>query len=157
MGDIIMTLGESNRLSPPVLGALCRGAGAGALRQLPPAKRFVARRSGPSARQAERSEKRGCGRQPLPAKRFVARRSEPSARQSPHLRRKNPEGGLYSRKHPRVRECKAPGRAPAGGVEGIALGTAGFWGQRPQLLSNVGAHTNYSSQVKLILSPKQRA
>jgi hypothetical protein len=51
-------------------------------RQLLSTKRFVARGCKPSARQAERSEKRGCGRQPPPAKRFVARYCEPSARQA---------------------------------------------------------------------------
>jgi hypothetical protein len=49
---------------------------------------------------------------------------------------------LYSRSHSRVRERKAPGRAPADGAAGIALGRAGIWGQRPQLLSNVGVRTN---------------
>jgi hypothetical protein len=47
-----------------------------------------------------------------------------------------------NRNYPRVRERKAPGRAPAGRAAGIALGRAGFWGQRPQILLNVGAHTN---------------
>jgi hypothetical protein len=73
-----------------------------------PAKRFVARDSEPSARQAERNAKWGCGgdNPHLPSI-FVARGSEPSARQaersgnrecgggSSHLRLKNPECGLY--------------------------------------------------------------
>ena len=83
------------------------------------------------------------GRQPPPAKRFVARGIEPPARQggrngkrggeggSPHLRLKNLEIGLYSRNHPQVRERKAPGRAPADGAAGIALGRAEVFGQRP--------------------------
>jgi len=118
-------------------------------------RRFASRGSVSSARQAERSRKRGAGaaaptchvlrfprqrtaceasraqrkaggwgRQPLPAKRFVARGIEPPVRQaersgkrgfkggSPHLQLKNSEGGLYSRNHSQVRECKAPSRAP---------------------------------------------
>ena len=47
--------------------------------------------SEPSARQAERSGKRGAGAA------------------ASNLRLKNPEGGLYSRNHPRVCERKAPG------------------------------------------------
>ena len=58
------------------------------------------------------------------------------------MRLKNPEGELYSRNHPRVHERKAPGRAPADGAAGTALGRAEVWGQRPQLLSNVGVRTN---------------
>jgi hypothetical protein len=80
----------------------------------------VVRGSEPSARQAERSGKRGgWGRQLAPAN------------------KKKPEGGLRSRYHPRVRKRKAPGRAPADGGAGIALGRAGVWGQRPHLLLNV--------------------
>jgi hypothetical protein len=112
-------------------------------------KRFVARGSEPSARQAEHSGKRGCGsgsphlRLKILNKRFVARGSKPSARQAErsgkrgcrggsfHLRLKKPEGGLHSRNHPRVRERKAPGRAPAGGAAGVALGRAGFGDSAP--------------------------
>jgi hypothetical protein len=93
-------------------------------RQLPPAKRLVALGSKPSARQAERSGKRGC------------------RGGSPHLRLENPEGGLYSRNRPRVHEREAPGRAPADGAAGIFLGGAGVWGQRHQLRSNLGVRTN---------------
>jgi hypothetical protein len=51
--------------------------------QPPPTNRFITRGSGLSARQAERSGKRGTwGLQPPPAKRLVARESEPSARQA---------------------------------------------------------------------------
>ena len=35
------------------------------------------------------------------------------------------------RNHSRVRERKAPGRAPADGAAGIALGRAGVWGSAP--------------------------
>jgi hypothetical protein len=84
-------------------------------RQPPPAKRFVPRGSEPSARQAERvterSGMRGCGGG------------------SPHLRLRNPEGGLQIRNHTRVRECKCVGQAPADRAAGIALGRAGGWGQ----------------------------
>jgi hypothetical protein len=124
-------------------------------RQPPSAKCFVARGSEPSTSQAEHSGKRGFGGvSPLPAKRLVARGSEPSVRQaersgkrgfgggSPHQRLKNPEGWLYSRNNPRVHERKAPGRAPADGAAGIAIGRAGTWGQRAQLLSNARVHTN---------------
>jgi hypothetical protein len=73
---------------------------------VPPAKRFVDRGREPSARQAERSGKRGgLGGGSPPAKRFVARGSELSPKQaecsekrgfgggSPHLRLKNPGSG----------------------------------------------------------------
>jgi hypothetical protein len=49
---------------------------------------------------------------------------------------------LYSRSHPRVRERKAPGRAPEDGAAGISLGRAGAWGQRPQLLTKDNMNTN---------------
>ena len=55
------------------------------------------------------------------------------------------KSGLYSRNYPRVRERKAPGRAPADRAAGTALSRTGFWGQRPQILLNVGAHTNENS------------
>ena len=42
----------------------------------------------------------------------------------------------------RVHESKAPGRAPADGAAGLALGRAGVWGQHPKLLSNVGVRTS---------------
>jgi hypothetical protein len=93
------------------------------------------------------------GRQPLPAKRLVVSlacrlQDKPNAAESrgvgrqPHLRLKYPRGGLYSRNHPRVRERKAPGRAPADDAAGIAFSRAKLHGQRPQLLSYLGAHTN---------------
>jgi hypothetical protein len=40
-------------------------------------------------------------------------------------------GYVYSCSHMRVRERKAPCRAPADGAEGVALGRAGVWGQHP--------------------------
>jgi hypothetical protein len=61
---------------------------------------------------------------------------------SSHLQLKNLEGGLYSRNHPRVRERKAPVRVLAEGAAAIALDRAGIWGQRSQLLLNVGDYTN---------------
>jgi hypothetical protein len=119
-----------------------------------PSLRFVPCGSVP-ARQAERSGKRGCGggsaylpSASLPA---VASRlqDKPSAAESgvvgaaaPTCEKNNFEGGIYSRNYPRVHERKAPGRAPAGGVAGIALGRAGVWGQRSQLLLNIGVNTN---------------
>jgi hypothetical protein len=86
----------------------------GKFRQPPPVNRLVARGCEPSARQAERSEKRG-----------VRGRQSPPATQ-------NTEGWPYSRNQPRVHERKAPGRAPVDVASGIVLG---------QLLSNVCMRT----------------
>jgi hypothetical protein len=124
-------------------------------RQPTSSKRFVARGSEPSERQAERSGKRECGgRQPPPAKRFVTRGSEPSEGRAERSGKRE-YGGLIPScdsavlevgyKAVTIRESASArrlDRAPADGAAGIALGRAGVWGRRPQLLSNVGFRTN---------------
>jgi hypothetical protein len=114
---------------------------------------FVARGSEPSERQAERSRKRGCGggcphlpSASLPA---VASRlqDKPSEAESGGVGAVVPtcDSKILKVGYAAVtirRERKAPGRAPADCTAGIALGRAEVWGQRPQLLTNLGVHTN---------------